>query len=472
MLTQISFTDILRAASSSIIKTFLIASVGYLSTKYPLSKPYLTPSDINSLSRFSFTFLFLPLIYSGIPSSINLKGVNSYWFVIPGAILVITISFGISSLMMHIPIFTNYKSIHCCKVLQTSIVFPNIIALPILIFPELCHYKGIYETFCEQLWPSATNVEEKQKSCVSVMNTMVFLYFFGWSVLFWSFGYKLLVESGRELEEKVIQNKRIKIKIRQNRICFQNCRIMTQPGFIALILGTLTTCIEPLRISLFQKGRSLSFVGSCLKDLGTSGATLATIIVAANLSLSTNYELIPLCVQKLNSTHTRGIMENKDTMIFSLVNYGKKKLMNISNYDIPKAKCHTSPNRLIPYSIETKKSLLLTKTCFQKKHPTSAIIVWYITCRLLLTPALICGLILFFEKKTNILDSIPSLVKPLLLVNSAVPGALVLIVVLKAEGCSKSASFLSKVYLPCYLISIFTVTAWASVGVWMSIPKM
>ena len=58
-----------------------------------------------------------------------------------------------------------------------------------------------------------------------------------------------------------------------------------------------------------------------------------------------------------------------------------------------------------------------------------------------------------------------------IIVNSSLPGALIVVVLLKAqEECADTAAAVSKVYLPSYLVSILTIAAWCSVGLWVTLP--
>jgi hypothetical protein len=55
--------------------------------------------------------------------------------------------------------------------------------------------------------------------------------------------------------------------------------------------------------------------------------------------------------------------------------------------------------------------------------------------------------------------------KLVLLVNSSLPGALIVVVILKANGFSKAASIVSQTYLPSYALSVITTAVWTSLGI-------
>ena len=98
--------------------------------------------------------------------------------------------------------------------------------------------------------------------------------------------------------------------------------------------------------------------------------------------------------------------------------------------------------------------------------------VWFCLSRLIVAPAVVVGIILALDcSASRVLKSVPNLAKLVIIVNSALPGALIVVVLLKArEECADTAAAVSKVYLPSYLISILTIAAWCSVGLWITLP--
>ena len=97
--------------------------------------------------------------------------------------------------------------------------------------------------------------------------------------------------------------------------------------------------------------------------------------------------------------------------------------------------------------------------------------LWFCLSTLVLNPAAIVGLVLALDCSGNLLSGVPSLAKLVLIINSALPGALIVIVLLKSrEDMSETAAVVAKVYLPCYLLSIVTIAAWTAVGLWVTLP--
>ena len=84
-----------------------------------------------------------------------------------------------------------------------------------------------------------------------------------------------------------------------------------------------------------------------------------------------------------------------------------------------------------------------------------------------MSPAIVCLIVLGMDCG-GILDGIPRMAKMVVIVNSALPGAQIVILSLKAKGLSDSASIVAQVYLPSYLLSIVTLAVWTSIGLMLS----
>ena len=177
---------------------------------------------------------------------------------------------------------------------------------------------------------------QKFKSCVDQSNAMIFIYFFGWNLLYWIIGFPTLVAAGEKRQsmsvavispqvisdtfkseendnneendndlqiqcnrasdskeqkpaqdngdEPIIQSKRaeLKKKIKHVARLFATALIQTlkSPGFISMMLGFITACIQPLSNALFSQGGALRFLGSALESLGRASSSIGTLVVA------------------------------------------------------------------------------------------------------------------------------------------------------------------------------------------------
>jgi hypothetical protein len=69
------------------------------------------------------------------------------------------------------------------------------------------------------------------------------------------------------------------------------------------------------------------------------------------------------------------------------------------------------------------------------------------------------------------LENVPDLAKLVVIINAAVPGALIVAVLLQSKPeLAEMAAVVAKVYLPSYLLSIVTIAAWTALGLWIALP--
>lgn len=440
--------SIIIAVASAVGKTFIIGAVGYLSVIRPKGRPLLPVSSIDMLSRLTFNMLMLPMIFTGLGSSVTWYAISSLWLVILASFGVIFMSFVVSTSLAYMPCFRIDKQEHF-GALRTAICFPNIVAIPILLFPSLCEYEVFHE-FGEMVEEEneKKSFEYKMATCEAEANAVVFTYFFGFSILFWSFGHHVLKNSEKITndDERDESNKLQTVSGKIKKYCLFVLKVtkdvFLSPGFIILILAFITACIKPLQTALFKPGGHLRVIGSTLEAFSNAGALFATIVVAAALADSRGKE-----EAKLRSTvpinedidESIELVESKKDDSFQ----SKKKCNNILLYRLMQLGDHLS--RIINGIVNS---------------PTFKIQVWHILSRLFVTPALIFVILLMLDCKVDLSPT----AKLVLLVNSSLPGALIVVVILKANGFTKSASIVSQTYLPSYALSVITTAVWTSLG--------
>ena len=437
--------------------------------------------------------------------------------------------------------------------LRIAAAFPNIVALPILIFPTLCEYAVVHDSFYEG--DDETTLEgEKYKSCVDQSNAMIFVYFFAWNFLYWILGYPTLVAAGRKRQihsEKSISSTAITLSgshfesdetevkagvcpdqtnnedgssaDRTMPIISDNgernksgdetkqlpqyvseatdqstwqvvknafIQTMTSPGFIAMVLGFITGCIPPLRDALFEPGSSLRFLGSALESLGIAGTSVGTLIVAASLvhqvkdddleDEDTKKEKETSNSNEVNNSLNNGAIEldipseSSSDAVQSRRNLHDKDRQSTNNDptqqhsedDRASIKRRSSVSQL-GSMVRRRSSLALA--AIRRRKPTLRMHAWFIASRLIVAPAVVCLVIVGMDCG-GVLSEIPPLAKMVVIVNAGLPGAQLIVITLKSKGLSDSASIVAKVYLPSYLLSVVTIAAWTSVGLFVSIP--
>ena len=491
----------------------------------------------------------LNLIFSTIARSVNVASIGAYWFVIVSAIGVLGTSFLTATLLGYIIKIDNPIDFASLRV---SVTFPNIVGLPILIFPSLCEFEVVYKGFTT-LGDDAT-IDEMRDECTDQSNTMIFCYFFMWSFLFWSVGHRSLMDAANKRRKESLNASSGGQDNNSNNnddddddeeeesvsllMSFWRGlkRTFTSPGLIAMSIGFTVACIPPLQRALFTPGGALRFFGAASETLGLASSPIATMVVAASLVSSHREQEKPKDEAEDDQPNKRGItvhqdnggVETTDTALGVEVDIDHDEIGvsdesdNGLEQNVPVSK--DANESLVPRSREvlsgddtasgshaTASSLSKPKQSTDEpvfmsdpnfgpwqrrrssvmkvgraiRRSSSAFIqkmrrtppemkklhAWFILSRLFISPALVCAAIAGMECG-GLLTDVPSLAKLVVIINAALPGALIVVVLLKANSTlSESAAVVAKVYLPSYLLSIFTIAAWAAVGLIISLPS-
>lgn len=199
-------TAVMIAAAQSVGKVYIIGLAGWLSVTYPVARPLLPAADVATFARFSFHVLTLALIYSTTAQSVSASTIGNYWFVICGSFGVLAVAYATATVLGHClqlsqPLHNKRQQRRInpadFTALRIAATFPNVVALPILIFPSLCEYPVVYEGYATTTTPTNTAVASTAADmidqCVADSNAMVFCYFFSWSLVFWIVGYPQLM---------------------------------------------------------------------------------------------------------------------------------------------------------------------------------------------------------------------------------------------------------------------------------------
>jgi len=289
------------------------------------------------------------------------------------------------------------------------------------------------------------------------------------------------------------------------------------PPFIAMVLGFITGCISPLRQAMFSPGGSLRFLGGAFEALGTCAQVVGTIVVAA--------AIVPKPKEKTNDdsstddnkirSNTNNDHEDNENRMTSL-EANEKLSESLSDLNLVVANGDSDASRstkhrrfhdddvakeqsrgvespimsdptfgphrpgldrrqslrsssLVWYGQEfsRRSSLALTHI---KQSPHLKAHSWFICSRLIVSPAVVCAILMGLDCG-GFMKDVPDLTKLVVLLNSSLPGALTIVVILKSNNLAESAATVAGVYLPSYLLCIITVAAWTSVGLWISIPS-
>jgi hypothetical protein len=476
---------VIIASAQSVAKVFLIGAVGYGAVLFPRKAPFLPHQSVSTVARFAFHTLLLSLIYSTTAVSVSVESMGDYWFVFVSAFFVVGISYIVATFVGRWCIPIQDPQDFCA--LRIAASFPNNVSLPILIFPSLCEYEVVYENFTSNLDDSSgMDASQLRDQCTAEANTMIFIYFFAWSLLFWSLGHRQLMEAARlkaqksdtthtvgegssqeahleeegssSQEEKKEENEPTTNDAAQPPTLLQTIsqslrQTVTSPGFLALVAGIVTGFIPPLKSALFEPGGALRFIGDAVQTLGRASSPISTMVVAASLvpppAVAPNNDDQPPLTTSDNEE------EEQDNPIMSDPTFGPRRRRTLLELGTSMRQSST-------------KWLLASKP--RSSPEQRRMLLWFGLSRLILSPALVVGTLLGLDS-FDLLQGVPPLSKLVVVINSCLPGALMVAVLLKSQpALADSAAAVAQVYLPTYLLSILTIAAWTSVGMWISLP--
>ena len=535
--------SVLIASASSVAKVFLIAIVGLFAVKHPKTNPLIPPASINVLSRFAFTVLNIPLVYSSIGSTLSVDVIGSLWFVPLAGVVVIALSFAVATITERLPFFRVENRVDF-DALRIACSFPNVVAIPVLVFPSLCEYEIVWKVFVPKDGEDDGLTRNPITECANTMNSMTFCYFFSWLFMFFLLGNQALISAGKRKRQEEEAARRgaetcadgsaagkyedIEETMRSNsppiddsksdidadepadfsnepldglanertkHIALENAaentknagktvlvalkRALLNPGSLALWAGLITALIGPLQAALFAPGGALRFAGSAIESLADALPSVATMITAASLIVPPD----PILVDDTSEdpTDEDGDKSKRKWASFWPLSWLKQDGGVNAVYDpnyaginvereedraTERQQQRSSLSRMRRASIRLGSQSLVVM-----RGPTFKMHLWFNITRLIITPAIVCGILIGLDCGTSLFDTVPHLSKLVVLMNSSVPPAMLVVLSLKSEGMTESAAVVSKLFTSSYLLSVFSIALWASVGLMLSIPN-
>jgi predicted permease len=529
----------------------------YIPCLDPKKAPLLPPGAVSTVARYSFNVLTIPLIFATIASSVTIDSLGSYWSLVVGSVGVLGISFLTSTLLAKLIPIANPCDFEALRIAAT---FPNIVALPILIFPSLCEYPVVYEAFGHSVLNGDGGDEDRAelfRQCVAQSSTMIFCYFFGWSFLFWLFAHPVLMTaasknktqfsiatagSGKErashhseqpslttlvttnddsqglsattqsatptitpstadAEEKETVGNDDDASNSQppNRILTNLCRAIkqtfTSPPFVAMILAFVVGCISPLRDLLFSQGGALRFLGAALETLGQASSPISTMVVAASLvplhhaAVSVSATADDNKGEEQNSTEDESSLKHHEIddiqppVVASNDTVDAERRMVSSTELLEESPVMSDPN-FGPVQLRRRSSIHRFGTKLRRSSVRALekvrrtpieqrrMLIWFTLSRLIVSPALVVLAIVGLDCSGVLASTgVPDLAKLVLIVNASVPGALIVVLLIKSDPeLHETATVVAKMYLPTYLFSIVTIAAWTALGLIVSMP--
>mmetsp|Transcript_22803 Transcript_22803/g.25401 ORF Transcript_22803/g.25401 Transcript_22803/m.25401 type:complete len:541 (-) Transcript_22803:259-1881(-) len=514
------------AAASSVARASLITAVGYVSVKYRprngADDPIIPVRFVGSFARTNYLLLLCPLFYSGIGKTVTPSVLAKLWPVIVGFFFIVFAGVVSATALSFLPGFRflrRERNRRLFESIRVAAALPNTVALPLLVFPSLCEYEVVHESFSSGPdSPPDVMIQE----CTESANVIIFVCQFAFCFYFFCMGEKTLLRSSPSsqtfqetqgsspivkgntannnedqlkpasidedgdvecLESTMKSNDESSSKLSSklssslssslNRESFCTLlksiwewlnEVFGSAGSIAMILGLITGCIPWLPSALFVPGGSLRFIGGALESLGQAATPVSLIVVGASL----------FDPEETQTVENEFIIESNNQIEVEEV----EELEMGSDQQLPRNEANTIAS--LPQQCH----------CLSEETMTH---IWFILSRLVLAPTLVCATLIgldcgvpgLFAEDAYASGSfqLPHLFKLVMMVVSSAPSAMTIIVVLKAVAgksiiindpsgnhASCLARRIGKLYLPLYALSTVTVAAWSLIGLFISLP--
>jgi hypothetical protein len=341
------------------------------------------------------------------------------------------------------------------------------------------------------------DVSQLQQSCEDQATTMIFCYFFGWSLAFWSVGHPQLMQAANmktdtsasavavaamntntnttttspdrdtDTDTEHYQNENdTAITADDERdsnkdhvfsfakaLCNALKQTVTSTGSIAMVAGFLTACVPPLQDAVFDAGGALRFLGAALESLGQASSPISTMVVAASMvpipvvtpepaadaaAVRVRREEIEMTSsgnewnktpQHTNALEDQDREQSDENPIMSDPNFGPHQ----PRQQPPNDEQQKQPYRRRLCRAVTRRSIRILQAATRSTPEMRRLHVWFVLSRLVLSPAFVVGAIVGLDCGTNVLSSVPPLAKLVVIVNASLPGALVVVVLLKSN---------------------------------------
>ena len=223
----------------------------------------------------------------------------------------------------------------------------------------------------------------------------------------------------------------------------------------------------------------MRFAGSAIESLAAALPSVATMIMAASLFVPPD----PIVVNDTSGDSSDEDEDKKKRKWASLwpLSWLKQDVganavydPNYADIDVEREEERASDEqqrRRSSLARMRRASIRLgSRSLVVMRSPTFKMHFWFNITRLIITPAIVCGILIGLDCGTSLFDTVPHLSKLVVLMNSSIPPAMLVVLSLKSEGMTESASVVSKLFTSSYLLSVFTIAGWASVGLMLSIP--
>jgi len=180
--------DVFLTTLSAMTKILFICVVGAVAARFPRGSPLLPVTLLRQLGRLQNMLMLPCLLFTSMASTVSYDMLLRFLPLLLGGLVIIPLSNAVSKLL---------KWIFCLPsdtftpMLIMATTFPNCVSLPLLLLETLCEQHLVHSEF------------EDEAECFVVGSEMCFVYSIGWHFLFWSWCYPVLQSSAQCTASKI-----------------------------------------------------------------------------------------------------------------------------------------------------------------------------------------------------------------------------------------------------------------------------
>jgi len=492
--------DVMLNAISSMATVSLVSLVGVVCALYPTGDPLMSPVFLRQVARLS-SQVFLPaLMIYVLGSGLSLRILSDLAILIPFAVLISVVSFVIAHSVgkLIVPEDTPLRSglIVCC-------CMPNSTSLPIMILRSACKQPEVNADY-----------QSDQDECETAALSMLFVYAIGWNTMFWAFARHELERCSKQTkledtpptgDETVLSTSVAETapsqQTEESSLREKLKAFLFSPPMLGIYIGTIIGICAPLQSLLFFELFSpLAPLGDSIETVGEPLICISTLVMAASLaqvridmkslSVYRGFAQIRAWLWPETETHpsTMRCASPDPKGITSLVGPATYELVPGASgagggvlSQLPadagilgsEGDSETAAKAPVTDCADAAMGIgnMLMVTTEKASSGYSNLPSWqyfafHTLCRLILPPIVILPL-LSGAISLGIVGREQRLLALVCVIESCVPSAQLILIVCNQYGLQEMAANISLMYLFHYLISIFTITFWFSVGMLM-----
>ena len=472
-------SDVIMAAFGAMANVFICSIVGVYIASYPKGNVIFPATCMQQISRVC-NEVFLPFLIMGSMAS----AITAHTLV-NGLVLIL---FSTVSNIIGLMLGTLLEGFHnaqtdaewnFARAVTIACGTPNQLSLPIMVLWSMCGSRVVNADY-----------NDDKATCSNEAMSLLFVYSIGFQLVFWGYSFPVLeglvalrrlsvderssggaergdiemVPSGGNMEaftkESAVLGESDVSDSAWGRTKQTAWRVLNKSflnvNMLAQYVGVALALIPSVQKTVFKPGGDLSFIGDTIQVLGSPLVAVNCLVMAGSLTLTkATYSLEYFGLGWLSSLwHSPEIEKDIE---------GSKDTRACGEGDVCEAQANAKEGEV---EIEVKEggaALTTAGTGDDDDRPSLRSVVIHCLVRLLVMPCITLGL-LHGALRVGLVGQDDHLIQLIIVVEGGAPSAQMMLVALNQLGLQDVAGKLAFLYVPQYLISIFSITFWTTIG--------